>query len=101
MNENNYTLEPVSHKEETNIVIEEGYNISKGTTYLGLNEFLWTVVLLVGVFSAILGIVWKSIQDQISKTSNGDKAIYDKIEAIRLEIKDDIKELNNKIWEMK
>jgi hypothetical protein len=105
--------------ETTNYVVQEGYNISKGTVYLGVSEFLWTVGILVSLFCGLLGLMWNQLNKQIDKSSDGDSDIYnkideeaerfkeginridDKFEGQRKEHKDDIQRLDDRIWENK
>ena len=106
-------------KPTTNIVVEEGYTINKNTVYLGVNEFLWTVVIMTGLFGAILKIMWGVLREQIKDSSTSDEAIYakideeaerfkkginridDRFEADRTEFKKDLQRIDDRVWDIK
>jgi hypothetical protein len=85
----------------TNIVAAEGYTISKGTLYIGVNEFLWVVVIMTGLFGSIMKVMWSSIQKQMEDSNESDKDIYNKLDEDRKELKSDIGKLDTRLWELK
>lgn len=105
-------------KETTNYVQQEGYNITKGTNYISVPDFLWTITLLVGIFTGLLGVIWAVLRSQIKDSSTSDDDIYQKIdeeaernkksinrlddrfETQRTEIKKDIQRVDNRVWDI-
>jgi hypothetical protein len=108
----------IKEKETTSYVIQEGYNITKGTTYISVPDFLWTITILVGIFTGLLGVIWAVLRSQIKESSTSDGDIYTKIdeeaernkksinrlddrfEIQRTEIKKDIQIVDDRVWDI-
>jgi len=76
----------------TSYVVEEGYNISKGTTYLSVQHYMSSIGILLLITIGLLSIIFAMLNKQIKKSSESNGKIYDKIEANRLEAKQDLKD---------
>lgn len=82
--------------EITNYVSQEGYNISKGVTYLSVSHYLTSIGILLMITVGLLSIIFAMLNKQIKKSSDSNGLIYNKIEANRLEAKADLQRSEDK-----